>query len=413
MRATAKLLSHFSKQTIIPKEKRYAANSTMNSSAHASPTVGTEASSQPPSLAPSPALDVDMTAVSSVSLGAGAAGSTAEMYVEDTGIANSNRDQQFLLHRTLASRSTFNPAAWTGQIIGSTGGGGGDQPPPPAPAAANNAMAQNDQPFSTPSLIRVGPRLADADSNHLLRSATLYASPDLAALTAIAATTATTAAPATFNDNVQAASTPLTMTMNAAAAANNNMIMAAAGYGYGFGYGYGYPSFPPAFTPSAASATSATVPATVDGRIVGAAMSRDDLPPTGTTPPLPSPLPMPASTHHRRHPGMFAGTPLASFGDGISRSFFTPGGNFVDLPSVNNNTAVTSTTSSASTADTVGASNPFGFWIAANVTSAVGQQPQLHHPGAPVPSLTVAAINAAQMQVRYVLSHAYILIHIR
>eukprot|EP00563_Minutocellus_polymorphus_P017090 CAMPEP_0181061090 /NCGR_PEP_ID=MMETSP1070-20121207/22328_1 /TAXON_ID=265543 /ORGANISM="Minutocellus polymorphus, Strain NH13" /LENGTH=47 /DNA_ID= /DNA_START= /DNA_END= /DNA_ORIENTATION= len=40
----------------------------MNSSALASPTIaGNEVSSQPPSLAPSPALDVDMTAVSSVS----------------------------------------------------------------------------------------------------------------------------------------------------------------------------------------------------------------------------------------------------------------------------------------------------------------------------------------------------------
>jgi len=56
----------------------------------------------------------------------------------------------------------------------------------------------------------------------------------------------------------------------------------------------------------------------------------------------------------------------------------------------------------------MGVSNPFGFSMANYATSASQQggdgqgqqQPHLNHPGAPFPSLTVAAINEAQMQVQ-------------
>lgn len=375
--------------------------------------TSTEASSQPPSLAPSPVLDVDMAVVSSVSFGtstgaaaaAGGSTTTTEMEVEDTAAAETANppNQQYLLHNTSTSPSTFNPASWTGQIIGS----GGIDPHPtmmaqnqPTPTTAAAAA------FSTPSLIRDGPPSVDADSNHLLRSATLYASPDLAALTAIATTTMTS----TLTTNHNNAATPSTMTMmNAAtAAAPTNDMAAATGYGLGYGYGYGF-GYHGYYTPSAAAdhatssmpaATAANLPTTtIDGRIVGAATSRDDLPPTGTTPPLPTPLPM-SAPRHIRHPGMFAGTPI---GDGhISRSFFTPGGNFANLyaPSVEDTTDPAATMAT----NMMGTSNPFGLSMA-NYDPTAGQQqggqqqPRLNHPGAPS-SLTVAAINASQMQVR-------------
>lgn len=383
--------------------------------------TATEVSSQPPSLAPSPVLDVDMAAVSSVSFGtsaaaaAGGSTTTTEMEVEDTTAteAANPTNQQYLLHRTPSSPSTFNPASWTGQIIGSSGGI--DQHPHPPPPAM---MAQN-QPtpttttaaaaaFSTPSLVRDGPPSVDADSNHLLRSATLYASPDLAALTAIA--TATTSTLTTTNN----AATPSTTTMmnaaTTAAAGPTSDMAAATGYGLGYGYDFGYHGY---FTPSAAAhapssymtaATTATMPTTtIDGRIIGAATSRDDLPPTGTTPPLPTPLPMSAHRPHLRHPGMFAGTPIGD-GAGISRSFFTPGGNFANLyaPSVED-----ATDPATAATNTMGTSNPFGLSMADYAPGAGQQQggleqqpPRLNHPGAPF-SLTVASINASQMQVRY------------
>ena len=373
--------------------------------------TGTQASSQPPSLAPSPALDADMAAVSSVSFGmlaAAAAGgsTTTEMEVEDTPAATNPTNptnQQYQLHRTPTSPSTFNPAAWTGQIIGS---GGIEQHPHPPPAANNATMAQN-QPaaaFSTPSLVRDGPPSVDADSNHLLRSATLYASPDLAALTAIATTTSTST---TTTNNV---ATPPTMTMMNAVLAGptNDMAATTSSYGLGYGYGFGYGYFTPsaANAPSSMSATTMNhMPTTtIDGRIIGAATSRDDLSPTGTTPPLPTPLPPVSAHRHLRHPGMFAGTPIGD-GAGISRSFFTPGGNFANLfaPSVEDTTGAATTATNM-----MGVSNPFGSSMT-NYAPGAGQQqqggqqlqqPRLNHPGAPF-SLTVTAINASQMQVRY------------
>ena len=363
--------------------------------------TSTEASSQPPSLAPSPVLDVDMAVVSSVSFET-STDAAAEMEVEDTAATETANppNQQYLLHNTSTSPSTFNPASWTGQIINS---GGIDHPPAmmaqnqPTPTTAAAAA------FSTPSLIRDGPPSVDADSNHLLRSATLYASPDLAALTAIATTTTSTL---TTNHNNAATPSTTTMMNAATAAAPTNDMAAATGYGLGYGYGYGYGhgfGYHGYYTPSAAAAhaTANLPPTTIDGRIVGAATSRDDLPPTGTTPPLPTPLPM-SAPRHLRHPGMFAGTPIGD-GAGISRSFFTPGGNFANLyaPSVEDTTDPAATMAT----NMVGTSNPFGLSMA-NYDPAADrqwggqqQQPRLNHPGAPS-SLTVAAINASQMQVR-------------